>query len=171
MNTLIITALACAAPIDQNVGSITSTYGWRILPAHNHKTLHVGLDIRAPKGTPVRSVKKGRVSFAGWDSKGGGLMVDVTTITAGKKRLFRYAHLSKLSVKVGQKVTAGQVLGKVGSTGNSTGAHLHFETLVFRGKEVVYQDPTRYVCKYKKNLQIPHFHMTHTVDLKKYHKK
>ena len=104
-------------------GRITSPYGKK------GSSVHTGLDIGAPQGTSVVAAGKGRVISAGW--KGGyGYCVD---LDHGQRLVTRYAHLSKINVSVGQNVNQGSLLGKVGSTGNSTGPHLHFEVLV-RGR-------------------------------------
>ncbi len=105
-------------------GRITSPYGKK-----RGSSVHTGLDIGAPQGTSVIAAGKGRVISAGW--KGGyGYCVD---LDHGQRLVTRYAHLSKINVSVGQNVNQGSLLGKVGSTGNSTGPHLHFEVLV-RGR-------------------------------------
>ena len=89
---------------------------------------HYGLDIAADTGTTVKAAAGGRVTFAGWKSNGGGYQV---WISHGSGLYTTYNHMSSLSVGTGQSVGRGQRLGGVGSTGNSTGPHLHFE--VWRG--------------------------------------
>ena len=158
MNTILLLAAACTAPIHQDQGTVTSYYGWRILMGRAEKTVHTGIDIRAKIGTPVRASRGGRVTFAEMDKRGGGLMVDITTRYEGQTWVFRYAHLSKITVQKGQRVKAGEMIGRVGSTGNSTGPHLHFETIVKRpGKNDLYRNPERFVCKYPLDIRIPHF--------------
>jgi murein DD-endopeptidase MepM/ murein hydrolase activator NlpD len=93
---------------------------------------HTGLDYRASTGTPVMSAAAGRVTFAGWSLGGWGYLVTVAH-TGGTETA--YAHLSRVSVRVGQRVSAGQRVGGVGSSGNSTGPHLHFEVRI-RGAAV-----------------------------------
>lgn len=153
-------ATLCVLPLPQSSGQITSAYGWRKLPNHAHRTFHHGIDIRAPQGTPVRAVRAGNVTFAFKDMRGGGgLMVDVSTlILVGGKRVTRYAHLQKILVKKNDTVKKGQIIGLVGSTGFSTGPHLHFETFtVKRNGSITYYDPSPWVCPYKLDLQVPHF--------------
>jgi murein DD-endopeptidase MepM/ murein hydrolase activator NlpD len=89
---------------------------------------HGGVDIAAAHGSRVRAAGAGTVTFAGWKSNGGGYQV---WISHGKGMYTTYNHMSAVSVGRGQKVTQGQGIGRVGSTGRSTGPHLHFE--VWRG--------------------------------------
>ncbi len=102
---------------------ITSQFGYRMHPIHRTPRLHAGVDFGAPMGTPVPSQTGGTVSFAGWGPGGFGNLVKVKQ---GAWEMF-YAHLSKILVSAGQAVTKGQILGNVGSTGASTGPHLHYE--------------------------------------------
>jgi len=85
---------------------------------------HSGIDIAAPKGTPIYASDAGTVSFAGFKSDSYGIRVDLGHSNGYSTR---YAHMSKLNVNSGQKVSKGQVIGYIGSTGRSTGNHLHFE--------------------------------------------
>jgi murein DD-endopeptidase MepM/ murein hydrolase activator NlpD len=104
-------------------GSITSEFG----PRGGHRLggrLHTGLDIAAPTGTRIVSATAGRVASAGWDESGYGQLV---VIRAGDGREFYYGHNSRLLVKAGEAVAQGQPIALVGSTGASTGPHLHFE--------------------------------------------
>lgn len=107
-------------PVD---GEVTSEFGPRTHPvtgAHGH---HDGIDIAAPTGTPIAAAAGGTVSYAG--VMGGYGNVVIIDHPNGLQTL--YAHQSRISVTVGQKVSAGQAIGAVGSTGMSTGPHLHFE--------------------------------------------
>lgn len=101
-------------------GVVTSNYGWRWLRMHN------GMDIAGPIGTPIKAAKEGRVVYSGWMG-GYGYAVD---IEHGGGVRTRYAHCSSLNVRVGEYVHRGQTIGAMGSTGNSTGSHLHFEVHV-----------------------------------------
>ena len=85
--------------------------------------MHRGIDIAAAEGTPIQAVRPGTVTFAG-ERGGYGLVVYVDH---GDGLETRYAHCSQLNVKTGERISQGQVLGEVGSTGRSTGNHLHFE--------------------------------------------
>ncbi len=98
-------------------GRITSPYGWR------RREFHHGMDIGAPYGASVLACKSGKVKFAGWRGGYGNLVI----IDHGGGLESWYAHLSSVLVSVGQEVSRGACVGKVGSTGRSTGAHLHFE--------------------------------------------
>lgn len=103
---------------------ITSLFGWRVHPISGEQRIHTGTDIAAPLGTPVIAAMTGRVLLA--DFLGGyGMTVAIEHAQGTQQTL--YAHLSELFVKPGEQVKQGTVIGRVGSTGNSTGPHLHFE--------------------------------------------
>ena len=104
----------------------TSGYGMRTDPFIRAPAMHTGLDFRAETGEPARATAAGTVTIAGWNG-GYGKMVE---IDHGNGFATRYAHLSAIDVEVGQSIRIGQVVGKVGSTGRSTGPHLHYETRV-----------------------------------------
>ena len=89
-----------------------------------YSSYHRGIDIPNPVGTPIRAFAEGEVIYAGWENGGFGNTVE---IKHNLGYVSRYAHLSRIDVEVGQKVTTDTVIGAVGSTGNSTGSHLHFE--------------------------------------------
>jgi murein DD-endopeptidase MepM/ murein hydrolase activator NlpD len=105
-------------------GPITSPYGVRENP-FGGKAHHAGVDISAREGTPVKASADGIVSFAGW-TKGSGYVV---VLEHGCGFTTIYAHNKKNQVKVGQRVSRGETIAQVGSTGNSTGPHLHYEVL------------------------------------------
>ncbi|GBF82076.1 M23 family metallopeptidase [Aphanothece sacrum] len=106
------------------VASITSAFGWRVHPIAGTGRIHQGTDIGAPLGTPVLAAYAGEVAMADW-SGGYGLMVVLRHLEGTQES--RYAHLSEVYVQPGETVEQGTVIGRVGSTGYSTGPHLHFE--------------------------------------------
>ncbi|MGW7277388.1 peptidoglycan DD-metalloendopeptidase family protein [Streptomyces sp. NPDC054844] len=106
---------------------VTSPYGWRMHPTLGVRKLHTGIDFGARSGTPVLAARDGTVTFAGWQT-GYGNRVEISHGTIdGKQIVTTYNHQSAIRVSVGQKVQVGTPVGLVGSTGYSTGAHLHFE--------------------------------------------
>ena len=107
-------------------GMITSTFGYRSDPFTGGGAFHPGLDFRGAYGAPIHAAADGRVSFVG-QIRGYGNVVDVSH---GNGLLTRYAHMSKTMAKVGQNVAAGDTIGAIGSTGRSTGPHLHFEVRI-----------------------------------------
>jgi murein DD-endopeptidase MepM/ murein hydrolase activator NlpD len=106
-------------------GRLTSGFGERFHPILGYERFHAGLDLAAAAGTPIVAAADGRVVSAGWDG-GYGQAVEVAH-AAGVKT--RYGHMSRIATYVGQVVRRGQVIGYVGSSGLSTGPHLHFEVL------------------------------------------
>lgn len=102
---------------------ITSPYGPRLDPQHGHWSDHTGIDIGADLGTPVHSAAGGFVIHAAWDGGYG----NVVRIDHGNGHVTVYAHLEHYLVAAGQQVQRGEAIGLVGSTGRSTGPHLHFE--------------------------------------------
>ena len=110
---------------------ISSRWGMRIHPISRKREFHAGIDLAAPIGAPIYSAKGGTVISSGY-SIGYGRMV---VISHGDNYKTRYAHLSKIRVKVGQRVASGQVIGNCGSSGRSTGPHLHFE-VIRKGKPI-----------------------------------
>ncbi|MDE2560669.1 MAG: M23 family metallopeptidase [Sphingomonadales bacterium] len=105
---------------------LTSGFGMRYHPLLGIERMHSGVDLAAPSGTPIVATAAGDVGFAGWDG-GYGLLVAVNS--AGGLQT-RYAHMSHLNVAAGQHVAVGDVIGYVGSTGLSTGPHLHYEVRI-----------------------------------------
>ncbi|HSV68984.1 MAG TPA: M23 family metallopeptidase [Methylibium sp.] len=114
---------------------VTSGFAMRLHPIHKTWRRHLGVDYGAPTGTAVRAVGDGLVDFAGWQNGYG----NVAIVRHAGDRETRYAHLSRLNVRRGQRVDQGQLVGAVGATGWATGPHLHFEFRV-RGEHV---DPMR----------------------------
>ncbi|MCF4967268.1 peptidoglycan DD-metalloendopeptidase family protein [Nostoc sp. CMAA1605] len=108
--------LAAAAPV-------TSIFGWRIHPITGDRRFHAGTDLGAPSGTPILAAARGQVETADWVG-GYGLTV-ILNHSSAQQTL--YGHMSEILVQPGQWVEPGTVIGRVGSTGNSTGPHLHFE--------------------------------------------
>ncbi|MDY3928140.1 MAG: peptidoglycan DD-metalloendopeptidase family protein [Clostridia bacterium] len=106
--------------------NITSNYGYRIHPISGTKRLHRGIDISAPLGSNVLAAEAGTVVTAGFNNSYGYYV----TINHGGGYVTLYAHNSKLLVSAGQKVNKGDVIAKCGSTGSSTGNHVHFEVIV-----------------------------------------
>ena len=119
-------------------GSLGSNFGWRIDPFTGRSALHTGLDFQAEPGTPILSAAGG-VVVAAEVHPAYGNMVEVDH---GNNLVTRYAHASRLAVKKGDIVKRGQPIGNVGSTGRSTGPHLHFEVLV----QGVPQDPQKFLA-------------------------
>jgi murein DD-endopeptidase MepM/ murein hydrolase activator NlpD len=123
------------APVE--IGDYSSNFGWRIDPFTGKNAMHEGVDFMAPEGTPIMSSAAGIVVFAGFHPQYGN-MVDVDH---GNDIITRYGHASKLLVTVGQVVKSGQQIAEVGSTGRSTGNHLHFEVR-YKG---IAQNPRRFL--------------------------
>ena len=101
-------------------GVFSSGYGWR------WGRMHKGIDLANRTGTPIVAAKEGRVSFAGWHDGGYGYLIEISHADGSTTR---YAHNSRLLVGQGQEVRQGEVISQMGSTGNSTGPHLHFEII------------------------------------------
>jgi murein DD-endopeptidase MepM/ murein hydrolase activator NlpD len=125
--------------------TVTSPFGVRIDPILGTGALHTGMDFRAPIGMPAKVTAAGVVTRAGW-AGGYGRMVEVDH---GGGFATRYGHLSEIDVVVGQKLAAGDLIGKTGSSGRSTGPHLHYE--VRHDGEAV--DPLRFLSVGKKVAQ------------------
>lgn len=118
-------------------GKITSRFGYRRHPLWGGRHFHTGLDISGKYGTPIRAADSGEIIFAGWwDGYGKAVVID-----HGRMTTTVYGHLSRIYKKVGAVVAKGQTLGLVGSTGYSTGPHLHFEVRK-NGKPV---DPAQFL--------------------------
>ena len=109
-----------------DIRSISSGFGFRRDPFTGGGAMHSGLDFRGPRGAPIHAAAAGRVSFVGVKSGYG----NTVEISHGNGLMTRYAHMSRFNAKVGQKVDAAEVIGAIGSTGRSTGPHLHFEVRI-----------------------------------------
>ena len=136
LNTALSSSTKSSAPVYSGNGKfawpsasstrVTSEFGYRIHPISGTRSLHRGMDIGAGLGTNVLAAEAGTVVTAGWNNSYGYYI----TINHGGGYVTLYAHNSKLRVSKGQKVTRGQAIAKCGSTGNSTGPHIHFEVRV-----------------------------------------
>ncbi len=120
-------ALLASAPAIWPVrGWVTSDFGWRVDPFTGQRELHEGLDIANQEGTPVLATADGTVVYAAPDDGYGNVIV----LDHGFGIKTRYAHLSKIDVRIGQRVQRGQTIGQIGDTGRATGPHLHYEVRV-----------------------------------------
>jgi hypothetical protein len=104
---------------------VSSYFGYRIHPISGEKEYHKGIDIAVPAGTDIRAAHEGTVTYAGFVSSYGNIVV----VEDGEGLVTKYAHCDSISASAGQTVAAGEVIAKAGSTGNSTGPHLHFEVI------------------------------------------
>ena len=116
---------------------VSSAYGWRIHPVYGYKKFHYGIDLAADKGTPIVATRSGKVTKATYDDSAGYYV----TIDHGDGFSSKYLHMTHYIVSKGDYVSAGQVIGYVGSTGASTGPHLHFGIL-YKGE---YVNPANYI--------------------------
>lgn len=105
----------------------SSDFGWRFDPYYHVWQLHAGMDIAAPFGQAIYAAAGGRVAYAGWNGGYGNYTCISHASYQGRTLATCYAHQSRIDVSPGQSVSRGQAIGRVGSTGASTGAHLHFE--------------------------------------------
>lgn len=117
---------------------ISSPFGYRWHPISGKWKMHYGIDMAAPEGTPIYATRTGVVTVASYQEGGAGYYVK---LNHGDGYSSIYMHMTHYIVKVGQYVTAGQIIGYVGNTGGSTGDHLHFG-IAYKGE---YQDPTKYI--------------------------
>jgi len=131
-----LVAVPLRKPLDGET-EMTSAFGVRTHPIFRRLAMHTGIDLRGEVGEPVRATATGKVTIAGRQS-GYGNMVE---ISHGNGLATRFGHLSEISVKVGQLVRIGEMVGRIGSTGLSTGPHLHYETRV-NGQAV---DPQKFL--------------------------
>ena len=124
-----ITDSAIAVPSDKPVktAEFTSGYGIRSDPFQGRAARHQGIDLAAPMGTPIYATADGVVTDAGYNSGGYGNLIKVDH---GRGIETRYGHLSAIMVRAGQRITRGQQIGRMGSTGRSTGSHLHYEVRI-----------------------------------------
>ncbi len=134
----VVAGITWTMPI--NYRMFTSPYGWRIHPVYGTRRFHGGVDLAAPQGTKIVAARSGVVTAASYNS-GNGYYV---TINHGDGFSTSYLHMTHYVVKVGDRVTAGQKIGECGSTGVSTGPHLHF-TVYYNGSTV---NPANYINFY-----------------------
>ena len=120
---------------------ISSPYGSRIHPIFHTKIFHTGIDYAVPHGTPIKASNAGKVIYSGWYGGYGKVVILDHGSCTGAPTTTLYAHMSKQNVSVGDNVTRGQIIGYVGSTGYSTGPHVHFEVRI-NGKHV---NPNKYL--------------------------
>ena len=132
-----------ASPLE--FSRVSSGYGMRFHPISGQRKAHLGVDYAAPTGTPVRTIGEGMVIFAGWQRGYG----NVIEIQHKDRQSTLYAHLSRIDVRRGQRVEQGARVGAVGSTGASTGPHLHFE---FRTNDIP-QDPLE-IARQSENIPV-----------------
>jgi len=132
--SLLLSSTPSIAPVK---GMVSYGFAWRKDPFTGQRAFHNGLDIVAPRGTPIRAPADGVITKAGRE-KGYG---NVIYISHGNGLTSRYAHLDGFAVKPGQEVGRGDLIGYVGNTGRSLGAHLHYEILVNNTKV----DPVQYI--------------------------
>jgi len=131
-----LVAVPVRKPVDGDV-DMSSPFGMRLDPFMGRPAIHTGIDLRGETGEPAHATASGHVSIAGREG-GYGNMVE---INHGNGLATRYGHLSEIDVKIGQFVRIGEVIGKIGSTGRSTGPHLHYETRI-NGEAV---DPQKFL--------------------------
>jgi len=143
---------AIAVPSDKPVktAAFTSGYGVRSDPFGRGAAMHGGIDLAGPSGTPIYATADGTVGRAGWNSGGYGNLVEVNH---GRGIETRYGHLSQILVSPGQQVKRGQLIARMGSTGRSTGSHLHYEVRI-EGRPVnpiPFMKSTDYLVAMQKN--------------------
>lgn len=122
--------------LNKNLKHMASGFGWRVDPVYHIRRFHEGMDFTAPVGTDIFATGNGTVTYAGWRQGYG----ETVEIDHGFNYATRYAHCSKLLVRVGQKVKRGDVIALVGNTGKSTGPHVHYE-VHYLGRPI---DPRNY---------------------------
>jgi hypothetical protein len=134
----LLKAIPAIQPVsNKNLNRIGGSFGYRVDPVYKDFRFHQGLDFTAPAGTPIYATADGVVEIAGFSPDGYGNKV---VINHGFGYQTLYGHMVKVNTQVGQKVTRGQVIGYIGSTGKSTGPHCHYE-VIKRGVKV---DPVYY---------------------------
>ena len=143
---------AIAVPSDKPVktAAFTSGYGVRSDPFRGGAAMHAGIDLAGPYGTPIYATADGTIRRSGWNSGGYGNLIEVDH---GRGIETRYGHLSAILVQAGQQVKRGQLIARMGSTGRSTGSHLHYEVRI-DGRPVnpiPFMKSTDYLVEMQKN--------------------
>ena len=126
-STVRITSSGFMKPI---AGRITSPFGWRTHPIFNSRTFHSGVDIAGPNRGSIRASNSGRVIYSGWYGGYGKVVILDHGVVNGKPTTTLYAHMSSIRVGQGKFVNKGEVIGYEGTTGYSTGPHVHFEVRI-----------------------------------------
>lgn len=111
-------------------GPITSPFGYRVHPIFKTRKFHSGIDIGAPMNAPIKASNTGKVIMAGWYGGYGKVVIIDHGVVRGQSITTLYGHMNTISVSQGQQVKQGQIIGRVGTTGYSTGPHCHFEVRV-----------------------------------------
>ncbi len=127
LDTLASGAIAIPSEKPVQTAEFTSAFGVRSDPFRRGAAMHAGIDLAGPVGTPIHATADGTVIRAGWNSGGYGNLIE---IDHGRGIVTRYGHLSKINVNPGDRVNRGAVIGRMGSTGRSTGSHLHYEVRI-----------------------------------------
>ncbi|MEP7315773.1 MAG: M23 family metallopeptidase [Sphingomicrobium sp.] len=132
LDNLQVGAIAVPSEKPVRMAAFTSGYGVRSDPFGGGAARHMGIDLAGPMGTPIYATADGTVSASGYNNGGYGNLIK---LDHGRGVETRYGHLSAMLVSAGQRVTRGQLIGRMGSTGRSTGSHLHYEVRI-EGKAV-----------------------------------
>ncbi|MEO6579977.1 MAG: M23 family metallopeptidase [Sphingomicrobium sp.] len=132
LDNLQVGAIAVPSEKPVRIAAFTSGYGTRADPFNGSIARHMGIDLAGPMGTPIYATADGTVSAAGWNSGGYGNLIK---LDHGRGIETRYGHLSAILVAAGQHIARGQLIARMGSTGRSTGSHLHYEVRI-EGKAV-----------------------------------
>ncbi len=127
LDNLQVGAIAVPSEKPVKMAAFTSGYGVRSDPFGGGAARHMGIDLAGPTGTPIYATADGVVSESGYNNGGYGNLIK---LNHGRGVETRYGHLSAMLVSAGQRVTRGQVIGRMGSTGRSTGSHLHYEVRI-----------------------------------------
>jgi murein DD-endopeptidase MepM/ murein hydrolase activator NlpD len=154
LDNLEIGAIAIPSEKPVKIAAFTSGYGTRADPFNGSIARHMGIDLAGPMGTPIYATADGVVVRAGWNSGGYGNLVE---IDHGRGIITRYGHMSAILVHAGDKVTRGTQVGRMGSTGRSTGNHLHYEVRI-DGRPVnpiPFMKSTDYVLAMQKKAKAP----------------